>query len=82
MEPGGSRGTCDMTGERHPVTAKPEGVGSEFADVFIRLLDDAWLFGKIDRRWPPMAAFAINDSFPANRTPAHHAPRGVHGAGG
>ena len=28
--------------------AKPEGVGSEFADIFIRLLDDAWLFGQID----------------------------------
>ena len=27
---------------------KPEGVGSEFADIFIRLLDDAWLFGQMD----------------------------------
>jgi NTP pyrophosphatase (non-canonical NTP hydrolase) len=25
--------------------AKPEGVGSEFADVLIRLLDDCYLFG-------------------------------------
>jgi NTP pyrophosphatase (non-canonical NTP hydrolase) len=30
--------------------AKPEGVGSEFADVLIRLLDDCYLFG-IDVDW-------------------------------
>ena len=30
----------------HQQPTKPEGVGSEFADIFIRLLDDAQLFGR------------------------------------
>jgi NTP pyrophosphatase (non-canonical NTP hydrolase) len=43
-------GTADMTSRAIDIGAghamrKPEGVGSEFADVFIRLLDDAALFG-------------------------------------
>jgi NTP pyrophosphatase (non-canonical NTP hydrolase) len=34
----------NLTGSlTHP--SKPEGVGSEFADILIRLLDDCYLFG-------------------------------------
>ena len=53
--------------------AKPEGVGSEFADIFIRLLDDAWLFGQLDleaAKTDP-GRFGINDSFPANMNVLH-----------
>ena len=52
---------------------KPEGVGSEFADIFIRLLDDAWLFGQMDleaAKTDP-GRFGINDSFPANMNVLH-----------
>lgn len=34
-----------VTGQPNPDPLKPEGVGSEFADVLIRLLDDCALFG-------------------------------------
>lgn len=51
---------------------KPEGVGSEFADIFIRLLDDCWLFGKIDLEAAASPGrFGINDSFPANMNTLH-----------
>ena len=53
---------------------KPEGVGSEFADIFIRLLDDAWLFGKLDMdaELARLAgAFAVSDSFPVNMNTMH-----------
>ena len=52
--------------------AKPEGVGSEFADIFIRLLDDAWLFGQIDlEALAHPGRFGVNDSFPANMNMLH-----------
>ena len=54
-------------------SCKPEGVGSEFADIFIRLLDDAWLFGQVDLeavKTDP-GRFGINDSFPANMNVLH-----------
>jgi NTP pyrophosphatase (non-canonical NTP hydrolase) len=40
-------GTNDMTGCIGPITdpQKPEGVGSEFADIFIRLLDNCAAYG-------------------------------------
>jgi hypothetical protein len=51
---------------------KPEGVPSEFADIFIRLLDDAWLFGKIDlEAVASPGRFGINDSFAANMNTLH-----------
>ncbi len=51
---------------------KPEGVGSEFADIFIRLLDDCWLFGEIDLDRESLAGFfALSDSFPANMNSLH-----------
>ena len=54
------------------VSYKPEGVGSEFADIFIRLLDDAWLFGQIDLEAAAShGRFGINDSFPASMNSLH-----------
>jgi NTP pyrophosphatase (non-canonical NTP hydrolase) len=52
---------------------KPEGVGSEFADVFIRLMDDAWLFGKIDLEAAAASPgqFGINMSFLTNMNTLH-----------
>jgi hypothetical protein len=52
---------------------KPEGVGSEFADVFIRLLDDCDLYkvnlqGELDRQG---GLFAISDSFLENMNVLH-----------
>lgn len=41
-------GTDDRTGALESWNSslpKPEGLGSEFADILIRLLDDAYLFG-------------------------------------
>jgi NTP pyrophosphatase (non-canonical NTP hydrolase) len=43
-------GLADMTGDCHHESAadlahKPEGVGSEFADILIRLLDDCARYG-------------------------------------
>jgi hypothetical protein len=54
-------------------SGKPEGVGSEFADIFIRLLDDAWLFGQVDLEaaavfWPVPE---VSISFPANMNALH-----------
>jgi len=52
--------------------AKPEGVGSEFADIFIRLLDDAWLFGRLDlEKAAGPGRFAVSDSFPADMNTLH-----------
>src|ERR1700675_128719 len=54
------------------VNPKPEGVGSEFADIFIRLLDDAWLFGQVDlEAVASHGRFGINNSFPANMNTLH-----------
>jgi hypothetical protein len=51
---------------------KPEGVGSEFADIFIRLLDDAWLFGQVDLEPVELPATAtVSRSFPANINTLH-----------
>lgn len=41
-------------GASETTRCKPEGVGSEFADILIRLLDDCDLFGvEIDRHYTP-----------------------------
>ncbi len=51
---------------------KPEGVPSEFADIFIRLLDDCYLFG-VDpevRSFRP-GRFGIDESFVANMNTMH-----------
>jgi hypothetical protein len=56
------------------VLPKPEGVGSEFADVLIRLLDDAWLFGKLDLDEALAAChgrFGIDESFMVNMNTLH-----------
>jgi NTP pyrophosphatase (non-canonical NTP hydrolase) len=52
---------------------KPEGVGSEFADIFIRLLDDAYLYGCLDleKALKRAGAFALYTSFPANMNGLH-----------
>jgi hypothetical protein len=51
---------------------KPEGVGSEFADIFIRLLDDAWIFGKVDlEEVAGRGRFGIDDSFVVNMNTLH-----------
>jgi NTP pyrophosphatase (non-canonical NTP hydrolase) len=52
---------------------KPEGVGSEFADVFIRLLDDCDLYevdlqAALDRH---TGLFAVNESFLENTNQLH-----------
>jgi hypothetical protein len=52
---------------------KPEGVGSEFADIFIRLLDDAWLFGQVDLE-PAAARIRLpleGSTFPADMNTLH-----------
>lgn len=60
------------------VIPKPEGVGSEFADIFIRLLDDCYLFGEIDLEQENLAGFfALSDSFPANMNTLHDLISGV-----
>ena len=51
--------------------AKPEGVGSEFADIFIRLLDDAWLYAGGDLEAQTEGLYALNESFPANMNALH-----------
>lgn len=38
-------GTADPTRWEPGCPGKPEGLGSELADIFIRLLDDCYLFG-------------------------------------
>lgn len=63
-----------VTAGRKPVSqAKPEGVGSEFADIFIRLLDDAWLFGQINLEMEAGNVYhlATGGSFPANMNKLH-----------
>ena len=58
--------------ECSPLPDKPEGVPSEFADIFIRLLDDAWLFGEIDlEAVASPGRFGINDSFATNMNTLH-----------
>lgn len=66
-----TRNCCD--GDPECIHNKPEGVGSEFADVFIRLLDDAWLFGQHDlehaaRRIAPVG---VPERFPAAMNVLH-----------
>jgi NTP pyrophosphatase (non-canonical NTP hydrolase) len=50
---------------------KPEGAGSEFADIFIRLLDDCYLFGVDLEKAIQPGRFGINDSFAANINVLH-----------
>jgi hypothetical protein len=58
---------------------KPEGVGSEFADIFIRLLDDAWIFGQggggapldLELGAKQVAPISLAESFPANMNVLH-----------
>jgi hypothetical protein len=50
-------------------TAKPEGVGSEFADIFIRMLDDAARF-KVRLRTVP-GVYGISESFLENMNTLH-----------
>jgi NTP pyrophosphatase (non-canonical NTP hydrolase) len=51
---------------------KPEGVGSEFADVFIRLLDDCDLYDvDLERAAGRVAPFVLRDSFLENMNDLH-----------
>lgn len=61
----------DQPGEVHP--PKPEGVGSEFADILIRLLDDAYLFGLVDLEQlaSQSGKFDLYGTFPANMNGLH-----------
>lgn len=73
-------GTADATGYTHSrtedgsqVAVKPEGVGSEFADIFIRLLDDCVIFGvdldvHLARHF---GLYALSDSFLENMDALH-----------
>lgn len=59
-----------------PRLAKPEGVGSEFADVFIRLLDYTFRFGvDLDAAYQlhleHAGVFGIHDYFPDNADVLH-----------
>jgi hypothetical protein len=56
-----------------PALCKPEGVGSEFADILIRLLDDAWLFGQVnlEAELRNVCHLALTGSFPANINKLH-----------
>lgn len=56
-----------------PRLAKPEGVGSEFADVFIRLLDDSVIFSvDLEAQLPRhRGAYLVSDSFLENMTTLH-----------
>ena len=53
---------------------KPEGVPSEFADIFIRLLDYAYRFGELhlDMRLQEAYGFALDESFPENMDTLHN----------
>lgn len=75
-------GTADATGQMDLAVlsgtkdikqAKPEGVGSEFADILIRLLDDDEQFGiGLDLLVPEFhGAFGINESFLVNMNTLH-----------
>lgn len=54
-----------------PAHPKPEGVGSEFADVFIRLLDDSIIFGVDLEAMATRGRFGISDSFLTNMDTLH-----------
>lgn len=61
------------------VEPKPEGVGSEFADILIRLLGDAWIYGEggggaplnLETGAAQVAAIPFAESFPANMNILH-----------
>ena len=60
-------------GEIAPAPPKPEGVGSEFADIFIRLLDDCDLYG-VDLEAEAAqhhGRYGISDSFLTNMNTLH-----------
>jgi NTP pyrophosphatase (non-canonical NTP hydrolase) len=63
---GSPHGFCnhgELPGDCKEVTTKPEGVGSEFADIFIRLLDDCERYG-IDLRAEYERKMAYNRTRP------------------
>jgi hypothetical protein len=67
-------GPFDVNGhDMVPVNPKPEGVGSEFADILIRLLDDdeRYGIGLAERLGSSKGAFLINESFLANMCTLH-----------
>jgi NTP pyrophosphatase (non-canonical NTP hydrolase) len=66
--------TQELRGYQHGLP-KPEGVGSEFADIFIRLLDDSHLYGlKLPGMFPRIAEdgwYAFDDNFMVNINTLH-----------
>jgi hypothetical protein len=70
-------GTDDATGKHSPEWTdglpKPEGVGSEFADILIRLLDDDERYGirLAEKMASYHGAFSISDSFLTNMNTLH-----------
>lgn len=64
-------GTSDATdpepgeyAKGQPITPKPEGVGSEFADVLIRLLDDCDRYGiDLDAEYERKMAYNLTRSY-------------------
>jgi len=52
--------------------AKPEGIGSEFADILIRLLDDGYLYGVDLEREAAAGALILGSSFPDNINTLHN----------
>jgi NTP pyrophosphatase (non-canonical NTP hydrolase) len=63
----------DTGGTRRYGAIKPEGVGSEFADVFIRLLDDCDLYG-VDLEAETAqhhGRYGLNESFLTNMNTLH-----------
>jgi NTP pyrophosphatase (non-canonical NTP hydrolase) len=52
---------------------KPEGVGSEFADILIRLLDDGYLYGvDLEREAARGGRLAVPATFPASINTLHN----------
>lgn len=52
---------------------KPEGVGSEFADILIRLLDDGYLYGAdLEKEIAGGGALILAETFPANIDRLHN----------
>jgi NTP pyrophosphatase (non-canonical NTP hydrolase) len=65
--------TADVYDEAGFLRSKPEGVGSEFADIFIRLLDDSVLFSvDLDAEmYVHHGAYAVSDRFLENTDILH-----------
>ena len=64
---------ADPGGVACDVIVKPEGVGSEFADILIRMLDDSRRFGLLLTEYlePDQEAFGIHDDFMDNICALH-----------